>query len=258
MITESTYATMIRESRRIRERNFFRKVHECIAGGGKVLIPVFALGRAQELMILLESYWQRMDLAVPIYFSAGLAQKANDYYKLFINWCNQSIRQDLSEQNRNAFDFEHIESWNHAQHIEVDSPCVLLATSGMLHAGTSLKVFKKWCDDKRNLVVLPGYCVANTVGGQLIAGNKHIEIEGKVYDVHMQIANLSFSAHADMKGIMQLIRQVAPSNVMLVHGEAKKMKSLKHKIECELELKCFTPANGEYLSIETGTTLHSK
>ena len=60
LITESTYATMIRESRRIRERNFFTKVHRCIMDGGKVLIPVFALGRAQELMLLLESYWDRM------------------------------------------------------------------------------------------------------------------------------------------------------------------------------------------------------
>ena len=73
VISEATYATMIRESRRIRERNFFSKVHGCIMDGGKVLIPVFALGRAQELMLLLESYWERMDLNVPIYFSLSLS-----------------------------------------------------------------------------------------------------------------------------------------------------------------------------------------
>src|SRR4051812_44749771 len=60
LITESTYATTIRDSKRTRERDFLKKVHDCVTGGGKVIIPVFALGRAQELCILIESYWERM------------------------------------------------------------------------------------------------------------------------------------------------------------------------------------------------------
>ncbi|ETO17782.1 RNA-metabolising metallo-beta-lactamase family protein [Reticulomyxa filosa] len=70
LITESTYATMIRESRQVRERNLLTKIYECvISNKGKVLIPVFALGRAQELMLLLEEYWKRMNLShVPILF----------------------------------------------------------------------------------------------------------------------------------------------------------------------------------------------
>jgi Cft2 family RNA processing exonuclease len=57
LISESTYATTIRDSKKCREHDFLKKVHDCIDKGGKVLIPVFALGRAQELFILLESYW---------------------------------------------------------------------------------------------------------------------------------------------------------------------------------------------------------
>ena len=67
------------------------------------------------------------------------------------------------------FDFPHIQTWRH-EFINDDKPCVLLATTGMLHAGTSLRVFKEWCVDKKNLVVLPGYCVNNTIGGQILAG----------------------------------------------------------------------------------------
>jgi hypothetical protein len=88
------YATTIRDSKRCRERDFLKAVHECVERGGKVLIPVFALGRAQELCILLDTYWQRMNLGhVPIYFTAGLSQKANYFYKLFIHWTNQKIKQ---------------------------------------------------------------------------------------------------------------------------------------------------------------------
>jgi integrator complex subunit 11 len=57
------------------ERDLLRKVHDSIEKGGKVLIPVFAVGRAQELCILLETYWERMNLKVPIYFAVGLTEK---------------------------------------------------------------------------------------------------------------------------------------------------------------------------------------
>ena len=76
LISESTYATTIRDSKRCRERDFLKKIHSTVANGGKVLIPVFALGRAQELCILLESYWDRMKLDVPIYFTAGLGEQS--------------------------------------------------------------------------------------------------------------------------------------------------------------------------------------
>lgn len=94
LITETTYATTIRDSKRARERDLLKKVHDTVLMGGKVcepflrplflcpffkvLIPVFALGRAQELCILLESYWERLDLKIPIYFSQGLTGKANE------------------------------------------------------------------------------------------------------------------------------------------------------------------------------------
>ena len=98
--------------------------------GGKVLIPVFALGRAQvrktspqftcamianffrnqELCILLETYWERMNLKVPIYFSTGLTEKANNYYKMFITWTNEKIRKTFVE--RNMFEFKHIRGFD--------------------------------------------------------------------------------------------------------------------------------------------------
>lgn len=71
LITESTYATMVRGAKKEREDEFLAKVRSCIDNGGKVLIPVFALGRAQELCIIIEEYWALHDLKVPVYFSAG-------------------------------------------------------------------------------------------------------------------------------------------------------------------------------------------
>lgn len=98
LISEATYATTIRDSKRCREKDFLKKVHECVDRGGKVLIPVFALGRAQELCILLETYWERMNLKAPIYFALGLTEKANNYYKMFITWTNQKIRKTFVQR----------------------------------------------------------------------------------------------------------------------------------------------------------------
>ncbi|XP_065583381.1 integrator complex subunit 11-like isoform X2 [Artemia franciscana] len=148
LISESTYATTIRDSKRCRERDFLKKVHECVNNGGKVLIPVFALGRAQELCILLETYWERMDLKVPIYFAAGLTEKASSYYKMFISWTNQKIKKTFVR--RNMFEFKHIKPFDKS-YIDNPGPMVVFATPGMLHAGLSLTIFKKWAPFEQNM-----------------------------------------------------------------------------------------------------------
>ncbi|GFR86819.1 integrator complex subunit 11-like [Elysia marginata] len=249
LITESTYATTIRDSKRCRERDFLKKVHTCVENGGKVLIPVFALGRAQELCILLESYWDRMNLKVPIYFSLGLTEKANHYYKLYITWTSQKIKKTFV--HRNMFDFKHIKAFDRA-YIDNPGPMVVFATPGMLHAGLSLQIFKRWAPNENNMVIMPGYCVAGTVGHRILNGARKIELENKhVLEVKMAVEYMSFSAHADAKGIMQLISQCEPRNVLLVHGEADKMAFLKTKITQEFGIDCFMPANGETSLIKT-------
>lgn len=249
LITESTYATTVRDSKRCRERDFLTKVHDCIDKGGKVLIPVFALGRAQELCILLETYWERMNLRVPIYFAVGLTEKATNFYKMFITWTNQKIRKTFVQ--RNMFDFKHIKPFDRA-FIDNPGPMVVFATPGMLHAGLSLQIFKKWAPFEANMVIMPGYCVANTVGHKILSGARKVELDNRqVVEVKMSVQYMSFSAHADAKGIMQLIRQCEPANVLLVHGEAGKMDFLRKKVLQELAIDCYMPANGETVNIET-------
>ncbi|KAI9468166.1 beta-lactamase-like protein [Coemansia mojavensis] len=249
LITETTYGTTIRDSKRARERDFLEKVHNCVLRGGKVLIPCFALGRAQELCILIETYWERMGLTVPVYFSAGLTEKANRYYKLFINWTNQKIKESFVD--RNPFDFKYIKPWNR-DYVDLPGPMVLFATPGMLHIGTSLEVFKKWAPDERNMLIMPGYCVAGTVGAKVLSGMKVVDVDQYTkVNVNIDVQNLSFSAHADAKGIMELIRQASPRNVVLVHGEKSRMSYLKSKVMGEFGCPCYDPANGELLDIET-------
>ncbi|XP_020271246.1 cleavage and polyadenylation specificity factor subunit 3-II [Asparagus officinalis] len=254
LITESTYATTIRDSKYAREREFLLAVHKCVARGGKVLIPTFALGRAQELCLLLDDYWERMNLKVPIYFSAGLTLQANMYYKMLISWTSQKIKDTYV--TRNTFDFKHVCQFERTM-INAPGPCVLFATPGMISGGFSLEVFKQWAPSELNLVTLPGYCVAGTIGHKLMSGKPtkiNLDKDTQI-DVRCQIHQLSFSPHTDSKGIMDLIGFLSPQHVILVHGEKPKMAKLKLRIQSQLGIECHYPANNETVSIPTTQTV---
>ncbi|CAM8962010.1 unnamed protein product [Rhodiola kirilowii] len=248
VITESTYATTVRDSRYAREREFLKAVHNCIADGGKVLIPTFALGRAQELCMLLDDYWERLNLQVPIYFSAGLTLQANMYYQMLISWTSQKVKQSYATHN--AFDFKNVCKFERSM-LNAPGPCVLFATPGMMNGGFSLEAFKQWAPSEKNLVTLPGYCVAGTVGHKLMSGKPtKIDLDKNTQiDVKCQIHQLSFSPHTDSKGIMDLVRFLSPKHVILVHGEKPKMASLKERIESEMGIHCYYPANNETVHI---------
>ncbi|KAL1201093.1 Cleavage and polyadenylation specificity factor subunit 3-II [Cardamine amara subsp. amara] len=252
LISESTYATTIRGSKYPREREFLQAVHKCVAGGGKALIPSFALGRAQELCMLLDDYWERMNIRVPIYFSSGLTIQANMYYKMLISWTSQNVKEKHSTHN--PFDFKNVKDFDRSL-IHAPGPCVLFATPGMLCAGFSLEVFKHWAPSPLNLVALPGYSVAGTVGHKLMSG-KPTTVDlynGTKVDVRCKIHQVAFSPHTDAKGIMDLTKFLSPKNVVLVHGEKPSMMSLKDKITSELDIPCFVPANGETVSFASTT-----
>eukprot|EP00918_Siedleckia_nematoides_P049223 GHVU01107956.1.p1 GENE.GHVU01107956.1~~GHVU01107956.1.p1 ORF type:complete len:388 (+),score=34.96 GHVU01107956.1:350-1513(+) len=168
LISESTYGTHVRaDSKKGAESLFCRAVHECLLAGGKVLIPVYAVGRAQELCLMLDSYWQRMGLDFPIYFAGGMTEKANNYYRLFASWTQAST----ALQSKNTFEFPNTLQFDWRMLREdPPGPLVLFATPAMLNTGTSLKAFRMWGSDPKNLVVLPGYCVSGTPGNKLLMG----------------------------------------------------------------------------------------
>lgn len=78
------------------------------------------------------------------------------------------------------FDFKHIKPFDRS-FIDKPGPMVVFATPGMLHAGLSLQIFKKWAPFEQNMIIIPGYCVAGTVGHKVLAGQKKIELENKQF-----------------------------------------------------------------------------
>ena len=249
LMTETTYGDKVRDTKRIREREFLKKIQEIIDKKGKVLIPIFALGRAQELCIILDTYWKRNNLDVPIYFLGPMAQKANFYYKIFQNWMNSTVK-NLFIKN-NVFDFKFIKQGDKVL-MGGDRPMIIFATPGMLHGGLSLSIFKDHiAHDKKNCVIIPGYCSMGTVGNRIISGEKKLEIDNEIVIVNCEVYYMSFSAHADAKGLLQLIKNIQPKNIILVHGEYEIMKKFKSTcIGKRIKNDIIMPANNEEIDFK--------
>ncbi|OII77999.1 RNA-metabolising metallo-beta-lactamase family protein [Cryptosporidium andersoni] len=245
LLSESTYATYIRPSRRSTERVFCEMILQCLEKGGKVLIPVFAVGRAQELCILLEFFWRRMQLRYPIYFGGAMTEKSSLYYQLYTNWTNTALSDDL-------FSFPHVLPYDRSV-LTNTGPAVLFATPGMLHAGLSLQAFKCWAPDPNNLTIIPGFCVAGTLGARIIAGAKRITLDPKdpssSIDIRCDVKYLSFSSHADSIGIQSLIQHVEPDNIVFLHGERQGMLSMASFVQEQFQIPTFCPHNGSTVII---------
>ncbi|KAI5181460.1 integrator complex subunit 11 [Nematocida sp. AWRm80] len=255
LITESTYSLLVKDCRREREREFVEAVVNCVSNGGRVLIPVFALGRAHELCLLLDTYWEKAHINVPIYTSATLTHQANEIYMQFIDYTHEHIRKNMLK--RNLFDFRHVKQFD-ASYANTEGPMVLFSSPGMLHSGPSLSMFKKWCGEPKNMVIFPGYCVRGTLGERVLNGAKKIEVGGIVYPVNMKVKNMPFSAHADQKGIISLVQQCRPKNIVLVHGDLKRMQRLKQIIEEKLNIPTHHPNTGTQLRINPATKTIAK
>ena len=238
LIVESTYGIHQHENRDEREKNFIKYVDEVVSRGGKCLLPVFAIGRAQELLLILDEYWEANISKfkdVPIYYASSLANDSIEIFKSYINMAGNYVRKKFQETTKNPFDFKHIKRVKTEQEmgdINNNKPCVVFASPGMLQSGLSKNLFEKWCTDKNNGIVITGYCVDKTLARKVLGEPKRIEIgNGKELDLLMSVKTVTFSAHSDFNHTKEFIERLEPKNIVLVHGEAKEMERLRSQFE---------------------------
>jgi cleavage and polyadenylation specificity factor subunit 3 len=249
LICESTYGVQSHEPRQDRETRFTKMVHSIVARGGRCLLPVFALGRAQELLLILDEYWQTHPELhnVPIYYASSLAKKCMTVYQTYTNMMNSRIR-ELAKVG-NPFQFKHISNLKSIQQFDDVGPCVMFASPGMLQSGLSRELLELWCLDQRNGVIIPGYVVEGTLGKQILSQPEEIiSMNGGKLPLKLTIEYISFSAHVDYKENSEFIQDVGSKELVLVHGDSNEMGRLKSALqsryaEREVELHIHTPKN---------------
>lgn len=229
LICESTYGVQSHEPRLEREARFTRLVHDTVSRGGRCLIPVFALGRAQELLLILDEYWQaHSDLhSIPIYYASSLAKKCMAVYQTYINMMNDHIRRQFKEKS-NPFIFKHISNLRSIEHFDDVGPCVMMASPGMLQSGLSRELLELWAVDKRNSVIIPGYVVEGTLAKLILSEPSTItSMTGATIPLRLSVHYISFSAHVDYVQNSEFISEINAPHLVLVHGDANEMFRLK-------------------------------
>ncbi|KAK3419724.1 hypothetical protein EUGRSUZ_G00401 [Eucalyptus grandis] len=230
-IIESTYGVQLHQPRHIREKRFTDVIHSTVSRGGRVLIPAYALGRAQELLLILDEYWSNHPELhnIPIYYASPLAKKCMAVYQTYINSMNERVRSQFAASN--PFDFKHISPLKSIENFNDVGPSVVMASPGGLQSGLSRQLFDMWCSDRKNACVIPGYVVEGTLAKTIINEPKEVTLmSGLTAHLNMQVHYISFSAHADFAQTSAFLDEVMPPNIVLVHGEVHEMGRLKQKL----------------------------
>lgn len=235
LIVESTFGTATHEPRINRERKLTQLIHSTVTKGGRVLLPVFALGRAQELMLILDEYWSQHaeELGsgqVPIYYASNLARKCMSVFQTYVNMMNDNIRRKFRDSQTNPFVFKNISYLKNIDEFQDFGPSVMLASPGMLQNGLSREILERWCPEDKNLVLITGYSVEGTMAKFLMLepdtipsiNNPEITVPRRC-----QIEEISFAAHVDFQENLEFIEKISAPNIVLVHGESNPMGRLK-------------------------------
>lgn len=263
LICESTYGTQSLEPRLDKEMRFTALIHSIINRGGRVLLPVFVLGRAQELLLLLDEYWEaHPELhSVPIYYASSLARKCMSIYQTYIHTMNQHIRTRFHRRD-NPFVFKHVSNLRSLDKFDDKGPCVMMASPGFMQSGISRELLERWAPDKRNGVIVSGYSVEGTMARDILSDPDDIvAMNGQRIPRRMSVDYISFSAHVDYTQNSRFIDQVKAKHVVLVHGELKNMTGLRAALQSrysdrEEDVNIYMPRNCEplYLSFRADRT----
>ena len=242
VIMESTYGapTDIMPPRRVVEELLIDTINSIVQNGGKVLIPVPAVGRAQEILAILDRSIREGKLSeIPIYVD-GMIDESSSIHLQFANYLSSKIR-SLINQGINPFRSEQfVIVKNSSQREEAirEGPCVIISTSGMMEGGPVIEYFRNLAGDSRNMLLFVSYQVSGTLGRRILDGAKNILLpsaEGKMesISVNCKVFKIEgFSGHSDFNQLLAFVKKIQRliKNLYLVHGESEKIMSLSQSI----------------------------
>lgn len=209
-------------------------IQSTIKKKGKLLIPVFAVGRSQEVMIVLENLVRTKKIpAIDVYLD-GMIWEATAIHTAYPEYLNNRLRAQIFQQGENPLlseIFKRVDSHEMRQKIINDHPksCVVLATSGMMNGGPVMEYFKEWAPDKKNTIAFVGYQAEGTLGKRIQKGKSEIPLntDGQIENIKMNMSVETcdgFSGHSDRRQLLNYINNMSPrpERIIFGHGEESK------------------------------------
>ncbi|MEM0096708.1 MAG: beta-CASP ribonuclease aCPSF1 [Candidatus Bathyarchaeia archaeon] len=255
VITESTYGGPddIMPSRVEAEERLVKIVNETLERKGKVLIPVPAVGRAQEIMLVLDGYMKRGLMKEAPVFIEGMISEATAIHTAYPEYLGREVRNSILHDEVNPFESDYFTVVEHPsvrQNIIEGESCIIMATSGMLEGGPVIEYFKGLAEDERNVIIFVSYQIEGTLGRRVQKGVNEVTMmdsEGKmsVVKVKMRVESIEgFSGHSDRRQIINYITHLKPrpEKVIVCHGERAKITSIANFIQKKCGIPTVAPS----------------
>ncbi len=225
-----------------------KSIKETISLGGKVIIPSFAVGRAQEILLMLDDYINSGLLPkVPIYVD-GMINKAMRIHRHNVIYCRKELQMKILMSDYDPFkssNFTPIESrTQRSKVVNNDESCIVVTTSGMLTGGPVIYYLQRLAGNPTNKVIMVGYQAEGTPGRALQEGAKRLKLDKYMVDIKLVVESHHLSAHADRPQLENIINRVnGLKNVFIMHGESSKSEELRADISGKF--RAVVPKNGD-------------
>jgi len=259
LVIESTYGASgdYQPSRQEANQELQDIVSRTLQRGGKMICPVFAVGRSQEVMIAIDELFRSGTVKpVPVWLD-GMIQEATAIHASHPNYLTKSLSKSLlQDDGENPFTsewFRPVKGRELRESIVMDSsPCIVLATSGMLNGGPVMEYFKNWAHEERNSLCFVGYQAEGTLGRRLQKGFGEVPmlINGKteIVKIGCEMVTIDgFSGHSDRRQLLDFVDRIdpAPKNIICHHGDYQKCNELGLTLRERYNCMTFAPSNLE-------------
>ncbi len=254
IITESTYGASgdVTPSRIEAEERLASVINETLDRGGKILIPVPAVGRAQEIMLVIDGYMRRGLMKEAPVFIEGMISEATAIHTAYPEYLAKEVRNSILYEGINPFQSDYFTIVEHPsarEEIVEGEQCIIIATSGMLEGGPVIDYFKRLAADKRNTIIFVSYQIEGTMGRRVQKGLTEAPIinsEGRieVMKVNLQVESIEgFSGHSDRRQLINYMRRVKPKpeRIIVVHGEKSKCLSMANLLQKKYKVETLVP-----------------
>jgi len=226
LVSESTYGDRLHADRKVAEARLVRTLAEALAEGGRVLIPAFAIGRAQEVILVVKEALRDGRLPdVPV-FVDGMVRSVCGVYGRHERYVPPALAREIRASGNPFFAgrIQAVKSARDRKDVLDAGPCVIVSSSGMLHGGPSAYYAAELAGQARDAIVITGYQDEESPGAALLRlaagdGPRRLRLGDRTVDVRCRFASYSLSAHADRMQMVGLIEALRPSTVLLVHGD---------------------------------------
>ena len=256
LISESTYGDRLHDNALNAREELRNGIVRALGRGGKVLIPTFALGRAQEIVYHLVQLRDRGEIpSVPVYVDSPMAQAIAGVFEKNADYLDDesaALRGQVGSVVKPDW-LTFTESVEESKSITSSkTPSIVIAASGMCEHGRILHHLKHGIENEKNLILLVGYQAENTLGRRIQNGEKKVRIFGDEFALKAEVQTLhSFSAHADRLELFRYVRDAKPKKVFLVHGEQSQRESFARLLQEQLHMDVSLPANGEVVDLSS-------